>query len=160
MKTNHNQIFSTLNQRRLCKEPVLEVEDECIEEEQHDLSTQFLQTQKKQLLDLKDQVERYCNVLLVPALKTAKNGIILVKSYLLSLPVIERVIEPLVIQKPNQFVSFSFGNAQFLDLLGFLGRTTSLGFFSKAYRTSETKSWFSYEWFDDPEMLNSTQLLP
>ena len=47
VKSKLIQIFSALNQRRCCKEPVLEYEDECIEEEKEKgVSTQFLQTQK------------------------------------------------------------------------------------------------------------------
>ena len=33
-------------------------------------------------------------------------------------------------------------------------------FFLKVYNTSETKGYFSYEWFNDPEKLNNTQLSP
>ena len=65
-----------------------------------------------------------------------------------------------MIKKANQFVSFKFGYVQLVDTLNFLGQTTSLDFFFKAYKTSETKTVFSYEWFDDPEKLKKTQLPP
>ena len=55
-----DQNFCDLNQRRCRKEPVLKFEDECNEEEEEeqDVSTQFLQTQKNQLIDLQDHLER------------------------------------------------------------------------------------------------------
>ena len=55
-------------------EPVLEFEDEGIEEEEEeeeeeedeqDVSTQSLQAQKDQLSNLQDHLEKYCNVLQV-----------------------------------------------------------------------------------------------
>ena len=65
-----------------------------------------------------------------------------------------------MIKKAIQFVTFKFGDVQLLDILNFLGAATSFDSFSKAYKTSETKSFFPYEWFDDPEKLNTTQLPP
>ena len=47
-----------------------------------------------------------------------------------------------------------------LDILNFLGGATSLDFFRKAYKTSETTCYFPYERFDDPEKLNNFQLPP
>ena len=41
LKANLNQFFSTLNQRRCRREPVLEFEDECWEEEEQNVSTQI-----------------------------------------------------------------------------------------------------------------------
>ena len=43
-----NYFFSTPNQRRCGEEPIMEFEDECVEEEEQDASTQFLQIQKNQ----------------------------------------------------------------------------------------------------------------
>ena len=81
-----NQFFSALGRHRCRKEPVLEIEDEGIEEEdERDLSTQFLQTQKSQLLDLQDDVEIFCNVFLVVGFNSAKYVMNLIKSYLLPL---------------------------------------------------------------------------
>ena len=65
----------------------------------------------------------------------------------------EREIEPTVIKKTNQYISFKFGNVQFLDIMNFLGGATSLDSFLKAYKATETKGFFPYEWFDSPEKL-------
>ena len=43
-------------------------------------------------------------------------------------------MEPTVIKKANQFVSFKFGDVQLLDIMNFLGGATSLDSFLKAYQ--------------------------
>ena len=72
----------------------------------------------------------------------------------------DRDIEPTVIKKANQFVSFRFGDIQLLDIMNFLGGASSLDPFLKAYKTKETKAFFPYEWFDCPEKMNNKELLP
>ena len=78
------------------------------------------------------------------------------------LPVLvnERNIEPSVIKKVNQFISFKFIDIQLLHIINFLGGATSLNSFLKAYKTSETKGFFSYEWFDHPFKIPITGLPP
>ena len=139
-------ILEQLNQRRNRTERVSNFVDDCIvEEEEKDLSTQFLQMQKNQLIDLQEHFERYCNVLLVLGFNSAKHDINLIKSYLLPILVNGRDIEPTVIKKANQLVSFKFGDIQLLDIMNFLGGATSLDSFLKAYNTRETKGFFPYE---------------
>ena len=58
VKSELNQFFSWLSQRRCRKKPVIEFEDKRIEEEEQVTSTQFLQTQKRQLIDLPDHLGR------------------------------------------------------------------------------------------------------
>ena len=123
-------------------------------------STQFLQIQKKQLIDLQEHLECYCNVLLIFGFNSAKCDLNLIKSCLLPILVNERNIEPTVIERANHFISFKFGNTQLLDILNFLGGATSLDSFLKAYKTSETKGFFPYEWFDHPDKLQNPELPP
>ena len=73
---------------------------------------------------------------------SAKYDLNLIKSYLLPILVNERDIEPTVINKANQFISFKFGDIQPLDTMNFLGGATSLDSFLKANKTSETKGFF------------------
>ena len=154
-------MLEQLNQRRNRAERVSNFVDDCIvEEEEKDLSTQFLQMQKNQLIDLQEHFERYCNVLPVFGFNSAKYDINLIKSYLLPILVNERDIEPTVITKANQFVSFKFGDIQLLDIMNFLGGATSLDSFLKAYKTKETKVFFPCEWFDCPEKINNKELPP
>ena len=91
---------------------------------------------------------------------SAKYDLKLIKSYLLPILVNERDIEPTVIKKANQFISFKFGDVQLLDIINFFGGATSLDSILKAYKVSETKGSFPYEWFDHPDKLQKTKLPP
>ena len=115
---------------------------------------------KNQLIDLQESLEGYCNVLPVSGFNSAKYDLNLIKSCLLPIPINEREIEPTVIMKAKQFISFKFGDIQLLDIMNFLGGATSLDSFLKAYKTSETKSFFPYEWFDHPDKMQNTELSP
>ena len=123
-------------------------------------STQFLQIQKEQLIDLQERLERYCNVLPIFGFNSAKYDLNLKKSYLLPILVNERNFEPTVIKKANQIISFKFGDIQLLDIMNFIGGATSLDSFLMAYRTSETKRFFPYEWFDHPDKMQKPELPP
>ena len=135
--------------------------DGCIvEEEEKYFFTQFLQMQKNQLIALYEHPDRYCNVLPVFGFNSARYDVNLIKSYLLPVFVKERDIEPTVLKKANQFVSFKFGDIQLIDIMILLGGATSLEYFLKAYKTKETKGFFPYEWFDCPEKMNKKKLPP
>ena len=45
-----------------------------------------------------------------------------------------------------------------MDILNFLGGATSPNSFLKAYKTSETKVYFPYEWFDQSAKKKNTEL--
>ena len=152
-----------LNQRHSQRERVFDYDnDEYFNDtaEEMDLSTQLLQMQKNQLIKMQEHFERYFNTLPFFALNSTKYDINLIKSHLLPILVNERQIEPTIIKKANHFVSFKFGDVQFLDIMYFLGGATSLDSFLKTYKTEETKSFFPYEWFDNPEKLSNKELLP
>ena len=99
-------ILEQLNQRRNGAERVSNFVDDCIVEEEKDLSTQFLQMQKNQLIDLQEHFERYCNVLPVFGFNNAKYDINLIKPYLLPILVNERDIEPKVIKQAKSVCFF------------------------------------------------------
>ena len=122
--------------------------------------TQFFQIQKKQLIDLQEHLECYCNVLPAFDFNSAKYDLHLKESCFLSVLLNERNIEPTVIERTNQFISFKFGDFQLLDFMNFLGGVTRLDSFLKAYKTSETKGFFPYEWFDHPDKTKNPELLP
>ena len=44
--------------------------------------------------------------------------------------------------------------------MNFLGGATSLDSFLKAYKTSETKGFFPYEWFDNADKMQNTEFPP
>ena len=91
---------------------------------------------------------------------SAKYDLNLIKSYLLPILINERDIEPTVIKKANQFISFKFGDIQLLDIMNFLGGATNLDSFLKAYKTSETKVLFPCERFDHPDKMQKRELPP
>ena len=154
-------VLEQLNQRRNPAERDSNFVDVCIvEEEEKSLSTQFLQMQKNQLIDLQEHFARYCNVLLVFGLNSAKYDFNLMKSFLLPFLVNERDIEPTVTLKANQFVSFRFGDIHLLGIMKFLGGATSPDSFLKAFKTKETMCFFPYEWLDCPEKVNNKDLPP
>ena len=163
IKVKLSSILQQLNQRHSQRERVIEYDnDEFFNDtaEEKELSTQFLQMQKKHLIDLQEHFERYCITLPVFGFNSAKYEINLIKLYLLPILVNEQQIEPTVIKKANQFVSFKFRDVQLLDIMNFLGGATSLDSFLKAYKTEETKGFFPYEWFDNPEKLNNKERPP
>ena len=151
-------ILEQLNQRR---NRVLNFVEDCIvEEEEKDLSTQFLQMQQNRIIDLQEHFYRYCNVLPVFGFNSAKYDKNLIKLYLLPILVNEQDIEPTVIKKANEFVSFKFGDIQLLYIMNFVGGAKNLDSFLKAYKTKETMGFFSFEWFDCPQKMNNKELLP
>ena len=120
---------------------MFEFQDQCFgdDNEEKDASTRFLQMQKNQLIELQEHLEAlqrstsYCNVLPVFGFNSAKYDINSIKSYLLLILINERNMEPSVIKKANQFVSFNFGDLQLLDIMNFLSGATSLDSFLKDY---------------------------
>ena len=116
--------------------------------------------QKKQLIELQEHLDCYCNVLPVFGFNSAKYDINLIKSCLLPILINERDMEPTVIKEAKQFVSFKFGDVQLLDIINLLGGSTRLDSFLKAYKAPKTKDFVPYEWFDCPKKLNNGELLP
>ena len=119
--------------------------------------------QKNQLIELQEHLERYCNVLPVFGFNSAKYDTNLIKPYLLLILIKERNMEPIVIKKANQFVSFKFGDCQLLEIMKFFGGATSLDSFLKADKTAETVLfffYFPYEWFDCPQKMNNSEFPP
>ena len=162
IKSKLTRTLESLNEGRYRNQRVFEFEDLCFEDdnEEKDASTQFLQMQKNQLIDLHELLERYCNVLPVFGFNGAKYEIKLIKSYLLSILINGRNMEPTVIKEANQSVSFRFGDVQLLDFMDFLGGATSRHSLLKAYKTAETKGFFPFERSNRPQKMKNSELPP
>ena len=163
IKIKLSSILEQLNQRHIQRERVIDYDnDEYFNDdaEEKELSSQFLQLQKNQLIDLQEHFERYCNTLPVFGFNSARYDINLIKLYLLSILVNERQIEPAVIKKANQFVFFKFGDVQLLDIMNFPGGATSLDSFLKAHKTEETKNFSPMSCWTIPKKLNNKELTP
>ena len=95
-----NAICENLNKRKDQNSSAFECEDELVEEDDEaEMSTQFLQMQKNQLLDLQQHFERYVNTLPVFGFNSGKYDLNLIKSYLLPYLIHERDIQPTVIKR-------------------------------------------------------------
>ena len=138
IKCKLTRTLESLNERRCRNQRVSEFEDQSLEDDtaEKDASTQFLQMQKNQLIELQEHLESYCNVLPVFGFSSAKHDINLMKSYCLPNLINDRNMEITVIKKANQFVSFKFGDVQLLDIMNFLCGATSVDSFFKAYKAS------------------------
>ena len=124
------------------------------------MSEQFLRIQKNQLIDLKQHLKRYVNTLPVFGFNSGRYDLNLIKSYLIPYLIRDKEKETSVIKKANDFIYFKFGDVQFLDIMKFLGGANTLDSFLKAYKASETKGFFPYEWFDNPDKLDFPELPP
>ena len=162
IKFRLDKLLETLSQLHNRLGQVREAGDVCFQENGDDscASTQFLQLQKNQLIDLQEHFERSCNMLPVFGFNSANFDINLIKSCLLPILINRRDIEPVVIEKANQYISFEFGDIQLLDIMNFLGGATSLDSFLEAHKTSESKRFFPYEWLNHPDKIQNTELLP
>ena len=114
------------------KNPTFKFEDERMEEKEADMSTQFLFMQKNRLFDLQQHYERYIKILPVFGFNSGKYDINLMIPYLLPYLIHEQDTQPKEIKKANSFVSFNFGDVEFLDILYFLGGATTLHSFREA----------------------------
>ena len=159
-KTELGSILEKLSQRHNRRESARFDMSQDVCDSEICAKTQFLQIQKNQLIDLRESRKRYCNVLPVFGFNSAKYDLKVIKSYLLPILNKEQDIEATVIKKTNQFISFKFGDIQLLDIMKFPDVATSLDSFLKAYKTSETKRFFPYEWFDHPDKMQNTELPP
>ena len=116
--------------------------------------------QKNQLIDLKQNLERYVNTLPVFGFNSGRYDLNLIMSYLIPYLINDTEAEPMFIKKASNFIYFKFGDIQFIDIMSFLGGATSLDSFLKAYKASETKSFFPYEWFVSADKLENEELPP
>ena len=159
IKSKLPHTLEALNECRYHNERLFEFGDHCFKDDnkEKDVSTQFLRKQKIQLFELQEHLERYYNVLPVFGFNSAKYDINLIKSYLLPILFNERNMEPTVIKKATPFVPFKIGDIQLLDIMNFLGGATSLDYFLKAYKTSETKNFSPHQWFDCPRKTNNSE---
>ena len=118
-----------------------EYEDECLEKtEETDTLTQFLRMPKNQLIDLKQNLERYFIMFPVFDFNSGRYDLNLIKSYLISYLINDKEAEPMIIKNANDFISLKFGDIQFPHIMMFLSEATSLDSFVKAYKASETKT--------------------
>ena len=74
--------------------------------------------------------------------------------------VTKKILNLLSSRKQTSSSRSSFGDNQLIDIMESLGGATKLDSILKAYKTSETKGFFHYEWFDHPDKVQNTELPP
>ena len=145
IKEKLERVLSAINTKRGQSSNGNELQERLVDkgdddEDEISVSSQFLLTQKKnKLIELQQHFERYVSTFPVFGFNSAKYDLNLIKAYLIPLLVNEREIEPTVIKKANQYIPFKFGNVHFLDIMNFLGGSSSLDSFLKAYKITETE---------------------
>ena len=72
----------------------------------------------------------------------------------------EKGIEPTVIIKANQIISFNFGDIHLMDILIFQGDAASLDSFLKEHKTFERKRFFTNDWFHRTVKMQNSELTP
>ena len=121
-----NELVSTRLKQKSTKTKVSRMR----EKQTHPLT--FSEFKKNQLIDLIQHLERYTNTLPVFGFNSGRYDINLIKSYLITYLINENEIEPSVILKANEFISFKFGDVQLLDIMKFSAGATTLDSFLKA----------------------------
>ena len=124
-------IFKILSERSsFDKSEARECKDESItDEEEIDASTQSYIIQKNELIDLLGRLHRYNNSLPVFGFNSYRYDTNFIESFLIPYVINEKDIEPSIIMKASDFVSFKFRDFRLLDIRKFLsGATTSHSF--------------------------------
>ena len=131
-----------------------------IEDKDSSYEMKVQKSKLRKLLNLKDEVNRYCKELAVFGFNSSRHDLNLIKDYLLKILLLERNCTPSVIRKSNQFIEMIFLGLQFLEILNFIAGSVNLDNFLEAYGMEEQKRYFPYEWFNSTEMLNNPFLPP
>ena len=112
IKTRVNSIFEKLNEKKNESTPVFEFQN-IEEEEEIDMSTQFLQIPKNHFLELQQHFERYVSTLPVFGFNSGNNDLILIKSFyyptsFTSAIFNQPLLKKLIISYPLNLVMYSF----------------------------------------------------
>ena len=107
----------------------------------------FLRNQENQLIDLKLFLKRYVNTIPEFGFISGRYDLKIIKFYLMPYLICDKGTLNNIHLKSHDFKSFRFGDVQFLDKMKFLGGAATLNSILKAYKASETKTIFPYEWF-------------
>ena len=112
-----------------------------------------------QLVEFWELFQWFCDTLPVFSFNSARYDVSLIRRFFLHFFLLsERDIVPIVIKKAYQLVLFNFSNVQILDNSKFLVGVTNLGSFLEAQRTSETKRFFPYECFNNPDEITTKKI--
>ena len=105
-----------------------------------------------------EKIKNWCSVIPVVSFNGSKYDINLMKKYLhKSLNNYCQNVD-FAIKKSNSYMSLKTENLQFLDIRSYLAPNYSYDAFIKAYKCKLEKGFFPYDWFDNYDKLNFTEL--
>ena len=105
-----------------------------------------------------ERLINWCSVIPVVSFNGSKYDINLMKQYLhKSLNNYSQKVD-FAIKRTNTYMSLKTENLQFLDIRSYLAPNYSYDAFIKAYKCKLEKGFFPYDWFDNYDKLNFTEL--
>ena len=114
---------------------------------------------KHHLYQLKQQLEQYLQELPVVGFNTGKYDV-----YPMKLDFFTRLVDSHkirdTVKRNNNFICIKTENLKFLDIANYLAPGFSHGQYMKAYKCTEQKGFFLYEWMTSLDKLNVSQLPP
>jgi hypothetical protein len=102
--------------------------------------------------------EHYCEQIPVLSFNGAKYDLNLIKSKLSKCLDLAEATRKFVVKKNNAYMCISNDRFKFLDITQYLAPGSSYSSFLSAFRVSEQKSFFPYQWFDSEEKLGHPSL--
>ena len=102
----------------------------------------------------------YCSQIPVLGFNSAKYDLNLIKKTIAKNLELDETKHGFVVKKNNAYSCISNENFKFLDISNYLAGGSSYSRFLAAFKVSESKGYFPYEYFDSPERLEETCLPP
>ena len=108
---------------------------------------------------VKERLEDFLKELPVLGFNSGKYDVTVIKRYLY--PVLQR-LDPIqfIVKRTGTYMALKTKMLKFLDITNYLAPGYNYDKFLKAYNVEQEKGFFPYEWFDDLEKLNATELPP
>ncbi|XP_071137847.1 uncharacterized protein [Mytilus edulis] len=114
--------------------------------------------QKKVFQKLKEELEAYCQQIIVLGFNSAKYDMNLIKTYIAKSLHMHNPGEKFTVKRNNSYACLANETFKFLDITSYLAPGFSYAKFLKAYEVSENKGCFPYEWFDSADKLHHPTL--
>ena len=112
------------------------------------------------LVKIYGEMETYMSQVPVIGFNSAKYDLNLIKGSIAKYLNLHEDSGNFVVKKNNAYTCIAMNTLKFLDMSQFLAPGSSYAGFLKAYRVTEQKGFFPYEWFDDIAKLEDTALPP
>ena len=129
-------------------------------ETRNDEKSTFNTTMVNKMKYILHKFEIYASQIPVLGFNSAKYDINLIKKDIARCLGLDQDESAFVIKKNNSYSCIANENFKFIDIINYLAPGTSYSKFLKAFKITEGKSFFPYEFLDDPDKLNYPELPP